>query len=116
MNIYNTFKDSLRPDAVAIIDEKSATQTTFKTFLSEVDSFALQLQSLGVVEGDRVLLLEGMSHKLYVALVALFKIGAVALFVDPSQSSDFVNRACEIAKPKALIASIWRGLLASTLL
>lgn len=108
VNIYNSFLKAIASfDAnnIAIIDEKNKTQTSFKEFISEVDSFALQLQELGLCEGDKILILEGMSHKLYIALVALFKIGATAVFVDPSQSRAFVNEACKIASAKALICS-----------
>ena len=107
MNLYHNLQEVSQRvgDSVAIVDEKSSQEYTYRQLIHDVDSFSTQLHDLGIKSSDRVLILTPMSYELYVALLSLFKLGACAVFVDPSQSADFVNHACYIAKPKAMIAT-----------
>ena len=107
MNLFELFEQRVAsyPNSYAIIDEKEEIKKTYSELLSDASLFANQLSSHGIGLGDRVLILEGMSYRLYVSLIALFKLGATAVFVDPSQTAEFVNHACLIAEPKAMIAS-----------
>ena len=107
MNLYQQLQERAQHTAerIAIIDEKRSKHYSYAQLIHDVDSFSTQLHDLGIKEGERVLILTPMSYKLYVALIALFRLGACAVFVDPSQSSDFVNHACSIARPKAMIAT-----------
>lgn len=103
MNIAHllTQQAAERPDAVAII-EKSG-QITFRGLADRAARAAGALQQSGVKPGDHVLVLTPMSIDLYTALIAVFQIGAVATFLDPSVGKDHINHCCEIAKPVALI-------------
>lgn len=65
---------------------------------------AAGLVDAGVRPGDRVLLLVPMSIELYVALVAILRIGAVASFVDPSAGIARLDAACRRLRPKAVVA------------
>ena len=107
MSLYQSFSAVVKkhPELIAIYDEKAQSENSYKQLQNDVDGFSAQLFDLGIQEHDKVLLLVPMSYTLYVSLISLFKIGATAVFVDPSQSASFVNHACQIAEPKALICS-----------
>ena len=52
-----------------------------------------------------------MSADLYVALLAIFRLGMVALILDPSAGRDHTERCCALYPPQALIASTRAHLL-----
>lgn len=108
MNVAHllTQRASARPSAIAIV-EKTGRQRRSITF-AELDArsgrAAGMLRRDGIQAGDHVLLFVPMSIELYVALIAIFRVGAVATFLDPSVGKDHIARACQIAKPRGLIA------------
>jgi acyl-CoA synthetase (AMP-forming)/AMP-acid ligase II len=90
-----------RPDAVAIIEKGG--KITFGQLASRAARAADDLRNDGIKPGNHVLILTPMSIDLYTALIAVFDIGAIATFLDPSAGIDHINHCCEIAKPVALI-------------
>jgi len=68
--------------------------------------FASELLASGIKHGDPVLVFVPMSMELYVALLGLFRIGAIAVFVDPSSGLRHINSCCATLPPAALI-SVW---------
>ena len=76
----------VRPDAPAIIDRAHAVDRamTFAQLNSASGRGARLLSDLGLGAGDAALILQPMSAALYVTLLALFRIGMVAMFIDPS--------------------------------
>lgn len=64
-----------------------------------------QLKSANLNAGDGVLLLHPVAAELYVVLIALFRLGCVAMFLDPSAGRQHVERCCEIFPPKAFFGS-----------
>jgi acyl-CoA synthetase (AMP-forming)/AMP-acid ligase II len=52
-----------------------------------------------------------MSVDLYVALLAILRLGLVAVFIDPSAGRQHIERCCAILPPKALIATAKAHLL-----
>jgi acyl-CoA synthetase (AMP-forming)/AMP-acid ligase II len=46
-----------------------------------------------------------MSAELYVALLALFRLQLIAMFLDPSAGREHIDRCCELHRPRGLIAS-----------
>ncbi|MEN8133824.1 MAG: AMP-binding protein, partial [Pseudomonadota bacterium] len=60
---------------------------------------------------DRVLVFQPMSYELYVILLAIFRLGAVAMFLDPSAGRAHIEQCCDIGAPRALIASTGAHLL-----
>ena len=46
-----------------------------------------------------------VSVELYAVLLGLFRLGAVAMFLDPSAGREHIERCCELQPPRALIAS-----------
>jgi len=94
------------PDAPAIRDVKGGLPRTLtfrelETLAARAASF---LRSQGLGPADRILVLQPMSAELYVALIAIFRIGAVAMFLDPSAGREHIERCCAIAPPSALLA------------
>jgi len=95
----------LRPHRPAIIDAGRNQILTFAELEQAAIALSTQLQQDGLKMGDRVLVFQPMSAKLYIVLLALFRLGLVAMFVDPSAGRAHLERCCAIAHPQALIAS-----------
>jgi acyl-CoA synthetase (AMP-forming)/AMP-acid ligase II len=58
----------------------------------------------GLRPGDAVLVFHPMSAELYVALLAIFRLGLVAMFLDPSAGRAHIENCCALYAPRALIA------------
>jgi len=58
----------------------------------------------GIGEGDRVMVLVPLGIDLYTLLLALFRIGAVAVLADPGAGLRGFLSACERAKPRGVVA------------
>src|SRR5881396_2921740 len=102
-----------RPTATAIIDTwKGQTRTT--TF-AQLDAAAARAARLldehGLRAGDAVLVFHPMSAELYIALLALFRLQLVAMFLDPSAGREHIERCCVMNPPKGLIAGTKAHLL-----
>jgi olefin beta-lactone synthetase len=69
------------------------------------------LWQAGLRPGDTVLVLQPMSAELYIALIAVFRSGLTAMFVDPSAGMAQVERCCALARPKGFIGSARAHLL-----
>lgn len=96
-----------RPDAPAIIDMYAGRErvTTFAGLDHASAKGAALLRETGLVEGDTVLVFQPMSAELYIALMALFRAGMTAMFLDPSAGREHIARCCAIRLPQALVAS-----------
>lgn len=96
-----------RPAAPAIIDMHRGRErvTTFAGLESASARGAALLLETGLVSGDTVLVFQPMSAELYIALMALFRVGMTAMFLDPSAGREHIERCCAIRPPTALIAS-----------
>ncbi len=97
-----------RPDAAAIIDEHAgagrARRLTFAELEAEVSAAAAWLHAQGLRRGDAVLVFVPMSAALYVALLAMFRLGVVALFLDPAAGREHMDRCCARWTPAAFLA------------
>jgi acyl-CoA synthetase (AMP-forming)/AMP-acid ligase II len=115
MNLAHTLLEQsrLRPSAPAIIDTHRG-RTRITTF-AELDLAAARVARLlvnhGLRPGDAVLVFHPMSAELYVALLALFRLRLVAMFLDPSAGRDHIERCCALNAPRALIAGTKAHLL-----
>jgi len=94
-----------RPDAIAIIDARRHLTLSFAELDKASRRVEQSLSVAGLKPGDRILLFQPMSAVLYVVLLALFRQGMVAMFVDPSAEKGHLERCCAIAPPQAFIAS-----------
>jgi acyl-CoA synthetase (AMP-forming)/AMP-acid ligase II len=91
----------------AILDEINGRLRTlsFAELESAAARAATQLRGSGLRAGDSVLVLVPMSVELYVALSAIFRLGLVAMFLDPADGRANVEACCAINPPVALIGS-----------
>jgi acyl-CoA synthetase (AMP-forming)/AMP-acid ligase II len=102
-----------RPTAAAILDHHGASDriTTF----AELEQCSAQAGSLlwqaGLRPGDAVLVFHPMSAELYVALLALFRLGMIAMFLDPSAGREHMERCCALHRPRGMIAGAKAHLL-----
>ncbi len=115
MNIAEILRGhaAMRPDAAAIVDTWRGRSR--RTSFAELDRAAARAATLlweqGLRPGDAVLVFHPMSAELYVALLAIFRLGLVAMFLDPSAGTEHIERCCALHGPRALIASTRAHLL-----
>lgn len=85
------------------------------TSFGELDDLSARaatvLSRTGLLPGDPVLFMQPISRDLYVNLVAAFRLGLVAVFVDPSVGLHHIERCCKIIRPEAFIGSARSHLL-----
>jgi acyl-CoA synthetase (AMP-forming)/AMP-acid ligase II len=102
-----------RPEAAAIIDTKRGRSRilAFARLERAAAQTAALLHETGLQPGDAALVFYPMSAELYVTLVAIFRLGLIAMFLDPSAGREHIERCCEMHPPKAFIASAKAHLL-----
>jgi len=109
MNIAETLqiRSSQLGDAPALIDvfQGKDRRYSFRDFEQASATVAGQLKAAGLQEGDGVLILHPVAIELYLILVGLFRIGCVAVFLDPSAGRAHIERCCSILPPKAFFGS-----------
>ena len=115
MNIAEVLRDQakLRPEAVALMDVRRgrSRSLTFVELERAASRVATLLQQSGLERGDTVLVLQPMSAELYIALMAIFRLGLVAMFLDPSAGREHIKHCCLRQPPKGFIASSLAHLL-----
>ena len=101
------------PDAPAIIDVRRgrARSVSFAELERASAQAAGVLRAAGLHPGDGVLVLLPMCAELYVALLAVFRLGMVALILDPSAGRQHIERCCALYPPQAVIAGARAHLL-----
>lgn len=100
------------PDAIAIVDRHRGADrsTTFVELDGNAARIATLLAGNGIGIGSPVLLFHPPSAELYAVLIAIFRLGAIAMVVDVSAGRRTLDAACDAMPPAALFAS-GRGLL-----
>jgi acyl-CoA synthetase (AMP-forming)/AMP-acid ligase II len=95
------------PDAPALLDPWGGrTRTTTFGQLEDLGQRAAALLlKKRLRPGAVVLVLHPMSAELYVALLAVFRLGMVVMALDPSAGLEHIERCCKLQPPHALIAS-----------
>ena len=96
-----------RPDAIALIDRKSARDrtTTFAELEDQSARIATLLARRGIGAGSPVLLFHPPTAELYAVIIAIFRLGAIAMVVDVSAGRETLAAACRELPPAALFAS-----------
>lgn len=89
------------PDRVAIIDKKG--QITFSELEQQVKNTASYFSKKGIHQGDRVLVFVPMGVDLYRIVLALFEIGAAAVFLDEWVNKKRMEECCKVAQCHAFI-------------
>ena len=103
MNLVETFlvQAEARPDAAAIIGADGRV-TTYTELARASGARASAYARAGVGAGDVVLIARGVSVELYETLLAVFRLGAVAMFPEPAAGLKGLRVAVEMAQPKAI--------------
>jgi len=95
------------PEAAAIIETRHGRSRALA--FAELERASAQAAALlhraGLRPGDAVLVFHPMSAELYIAIAAIFRLGLVAMFLDPSSGKEHIDRCCAIGRPQGLIAS-----------
>jgi acyl-CoA synthetase (AMP-forming)/AMP-acid ligase II len=118
MNISEILKEQSAAcsEAIAILDTHRGHPRVL-TFAG-LDRASAQAAALlcraGLQPGEVVLVLHPMSAELYIALLAIFRLGLVAMFLDPSAGIEQIDRRCALCPPRGLIASSKAHLLRLT--
>lgn len=95
------------PDLPAIIEPAAggARVTTYDDLERRSARAARLLSRKGLRPGDAVLLLVPMSSELYVALLAVLRLGMVVVALDAAGGAEHIERCCALWPPRGLIAS-----------
>jgi olefin beta-lactone synthetase len=104
VNLLRTFLDSAerRGDRTAIVASDGAV-ATYGELTRRSATLAAAWRQRGLGCGDRVLLAMPLAIDLYVGLIALWRIGAVAVFPEPALGLRGLRHAARVTKPRALL-------------
>ncbi len=97
-NIIDLFFEAAAayPGKIAIVEKNR--QISFADLENEIKLTAAYFRQKGIVKGDRVLVFVPMSIDLYRIVLALFYIGATAVFLDEWVSKQRMDESCRVAK------------------
>ena len=109
MNVVERFvaAAAARPDAIALVDRRRGHDraVTYGELEAESRRVAAVLRARGLAPGATVLVYEPPSIEMYGALVAMLRLGVVAMVVEPSGGPRLLEAACALRPPAALLAS-----------
>ena len=96
-----------RGDQPAIVEAHRGrdTVTSFSRIAERSARAAAVLETQGIARGDAVLFLAPMGAGLYAWLLGALRLGAVALFLDPSAGRAHVSRCLRRLAPRAFVGS-----------
>jgi len=103
--IENAERNPEKPAIIHHTKELGHATVSYGELVRGVEVMAERFRGRGIGKGDRVVVFIPMSIELYRAVLALFYIGAVAVFIDAWGGIRRLNQACEIAGPKGFIGS-----------
>lgn len=103
VNIAARFADVAQrhPDKRAVVD--GAASMSFRELHALTDRYAHALAGAGITRGMRVCLMVTVGFDLFAVTFALFKIGAVPVFVDPGMGVKNLGTCLEEAQPEAFV-------------
>lgn len=98
------------PKKNAIIDQNK--QITYSELAQEVLQTSYYFQQKGIKKGDKVLVFVGMSIDLYRIVMALFHIGAIAVFLDAWVGKKRLEECCRVVDCQAFVGVLKARFLA----
>ena len=106
MNLVEAFLAQVeaRPDAAAIIAPDGRV-TTYAELARVSNTRARAWARAGIGAGDVVLIARGVSVELYETLLAVFRLGAVAMFPEPAAGLKGLRLAVDAAQPMAVVTT-----------
>ena len=108
MNIIELFLTAAEtyPNKVAIQDPK--TSITYKALRIAIQETAAYYTKKGISQNDRVLVFVPLSVNLYIHVLAIFYIGATAVFLDEWTNKSRLENCCKTANCKGFVGS-WKA-------
>lgn len=105
MNLIEAFlaQVAARPDAAALVTPKGRV-VTYAQLSKASAARAHAYECVGVKAGDVILIARGVSVELYETLLAVFRLGAVAMFPEPAAGLNGLKLAVQAVRPKAMAA------------
>jgi acyl-CoA synthetase (AMP-forming)/AMP-acid ligase II len=96
-----------RPDATALVQGVGAArrEISFAALDAWSQEIAATLQADAVSRGEAVLFFAAPSIELYASVIAVLRLGAVAMFIEPSAGTAMIDHACEMHAPRAFIGT-----------
>lgn len=115
MNIGKIIKTQAtrNPDAIALINTVHGVdqQCSFSELDKKSAKAAALLHQQGFKPGDAILVFLPVSIDLYVTLIAIFRLGLVAMFIDPSAGRVHITHCCNLHAPQGFIGTTKSHLL-----
>jgi acyl-coenzyme A synthetase/AMP-(fatty) acid ligase len=99
-----------RPDAIAIVTGQGRA-VSYADLEKASAQRAHAYECSGIVAGDVVLIARGVSVELYETLLAVFRLGAVAMFPEPAAGVSGLRLACQAVRPKAIATAGIGGII-----
>ncbi len=103
------------PEKIALVDLRNRREASFSEIDAESERAVSYLRKAGFKEGDRIILFIPVSIDFYVVLLALFKMGIQAVFIDPYAGISHINKCSSLVSPKGIIGD-WKILFLGSLL
>lgn len=92
-----------RPNAVAVIEQRSGCSVTFGELGQRIENIAYGLGELGIAHGTRTILAVKPGIEFVALVFALFRVGAVPVVVDPGMGKSNLLKCIAEAKADALV-------------
>ena len=92
-----------QPDTLAVAEQKSGKQYTYRELDDASDIIAKGLQETGIGKGVRTVLMVTPSLDFFTLVFALFKVGAVMIIIDPGIGTKQLGKCLAEAEPEAFI-------------
>jgi len=93
----------LHPDNLAVAEQKSGLQYTYRQLNDASDIIAKGLMAAGIGKGIRTVLMVTPGLDFFALVFALFKIGAIMVAVDPGIGTKQLGKCLSEAEPEAFI-------------
>ena len=93
----------LQADTLAVVEQKSGKQYTYRELDDASNIIAKGLQETGIGKGVRTVLMVTPSLDFFALVFALFKVGAVMIAVDPGIGTKQLGKCLTEAEPEAFI-------------
>ncbi|MCK5499069.1 MAG: AMP-binding protein, partial [Gammaproteobacteria bacterium] len=91
----------LQPEALAVAEQKSGQQYTYRQLDDASDLIAKGLQAAGISKGVRTVLMVTPGLDFFALVFALYKVGAVMVAIDPGIDTKQLGKCLTEAEPEA---------------
>src|SRR5260370_10710910 len=115
MNVCDLLAERAKelPMKTALVDRQQ--QVSYGDLEAACAQAASTLLRRGVRSGDAALILVPLSTAFYVTVIALLRIGAIPVLLDPGQGRARLDRCCNLLRPRVFIGSALSHLLLASL-